>query len=255
MKNDLISIIIPVYKVEKYLEKCIESVLKQTYTNLQIILVDDGSPDNCGKICDEYAKKDSRIEVIHKANGGLSDARNVGISNANGEYIQFIDADDYTANNMLEDLVNIARMYNPDVIVNGIEKINEKNESVGKISPIFDGMTDIDKFMENFAEVQKQTGIYGYVHNKFIRKSIIENNNLLFDKDIWLAEDLDFCLDLYKNISNIYFCKDIYYYYLQEAENSSTTSNKKHDYLQQGKIILKVVPWPSTDSKVILPLK
>ena len=73
MKNDLISIIIPVYKVEKYLEKCIESVLKQTYTNLQIILVDDGSPDNCGKICDEYAKKDSRIEVIHKANGGLSD--------------------------------------------------------------------------------------------------------------------------------------------------------------------------------------
>ena len=95
MKNDLISIIIPVYKVEKYLEKCIESVLKQTYTNLQIILVDDGSPDNCGKICDEYAKKDSRIEVIHKANGGLSDARNVGISKAKGRYIGFVDSDDY----------------------------------------------------------------------------------------------------------------------------------------------------------------
>ena len=86
MKNDLISIIIPVYKVEKYLKKCIESVLNQTYTNLQIILVDDGSPDNCGKICDEYAKKDSRIEVIHKVNGGLSDARNVGIAKAKGKY-------------------------------------------------------------------------------------------------------------------------------------------------------------------------
>ena len=79
MEKDLISVIIPVYKVEKYLEKCIESIIKQTYTNLQIILVDDGSPDNCGKICDEYAKKDSRIEVIHKANGGICSARNAGL--------------------------------------------------------------------------------------------------------------------------------------------------------------------------------
>lgn len=234
-----VSIIIPVYNKQKYLKKSIQSILDQTYDNFELIIVNDGSTDNSSEICHNFQKKDKRVRVIDIENNGVSNARNVGISNANGEYIQFIDADDYTANNMLEDLVNIARMYNPDVIVNGIEKINEKNESVGKISPIFDGMTDIDKFMENFAEVQKQTGIYGYVHNKFIRKSIIENNNLLFDKDIWLAEDLDFCLDLYRNISSIYFCKDIYYYYLQEAENSSTTSNKKHDYLQQGKIILK----------------
>ena len=234
-----VSIIIPVYNKQKYLKKSIQSILEQTYDNFELIIVNDGSTDNSSEICHNFQKKDKRVRVIDIENNGVSNARNVGISNANGEYIQFIDADDYTANNMLEDLVNIARMYNPDVIVNGIEKINEKNESVGKISPIFDGMTDIDKFMENFAEVQKQTGIYGYVHNKFIRKSIIENNNLLFDKDIWLAEDLDFCLDLYRNISSIYFCKDIYYYYLQEAENSSTTSNKKHDYLQQGKIILK----------------
>ena len=80
MEKPLISIIIPVYKVEKYLEKCIKSVLDQTYKNLQIILVDDGSPDNCGNICDDYAKIDNRIEVIHKANGGLSDARNVGLT-------------------------------------------------------------------------------------------------------------------------------------------------------------------------------
>ena len=85
----LISIIIPVYKVEKYLEKCIQSVINQTYENLQIILVDDGSPDNCGKICDEYAKKDHRIEVIHKSNGGLSDARNKGLEIAKGEYIGY----------------------------------------------------------------------------------------------------------------------------------------------------------------------
>lgn len=234
-----VSIIIPVYNKQKYLKKSIQSILEQTYDNFELIIVNDGSTDNSSEICHNFQKKDKRVRVIDIDNNGVSNARNVGISNANGEYIQFIDADDYTANNMLENLVNIARMYNPDVIVNGIEKINEKNESVGKILPIFEGMTDIEKFMGNFANVQKQTGIYGYVHNKFIRKSIIDNNNLLFDKDIWLAEDLDFCLDLYSNISSIYFCKDIYYYYLQESENSSTTSTKKHDYLQQAEIILK----------------
>ena len=234
-----VSIIIPVYNKQKYLKKSIQSILEQTYDNFELIIVNDGSTDNSSKICHNFQKIDQRVRVIDLENNGVSNARNVGISNANGDYIQFIDADDYTANNMLENLVNIARIYNPDVIVNGIEKINEKNESVGKILPTFDGMTDIDKIMENFAKVQKQTGIYGYVHNKFIRKSIIDNNNLLFDKDIWLAEDLDFCLDLYSNISSIYFCKDIYYYYLQEAENSSTTSTKKYDYLQQAEIILK----------------
>lgn len=234
-----VSIIIPVYNKQKYLKKSIQSILEQTYDNFELIIVNDGSTDNSSEICHNFQKIDQRVRVIDIDNNGVSNARNVGVSNANGDYIQFIDADDYTANNMLENLVNIAKIYNPDVIVNGIEKINEKNESVGKILPIFDGMTDIEKFMVNFAEVQKQTGIYGYVHNKFIRKSIIDNNNLLFDKDIWLAEDLDFCLDLYSNISSIYFCKDIYYYYLQEAENSSTTSKKKHNYLQQGEIILK----------------
>lgn len=234
-----VSIIMPVYNKEKYLDKSIKSILDQTYENFELIIINDGSTDNSSYICHRFEQEDSRIKVIDIENNGVSNARNIGIKNANGQYIQFIDADDYITNNMLENLVNLARIYNPDVIVNGIEKVNEKNEFIGKIVPIFNGMTNIDKFMESFAKVQKQTGIYGYVHNKFIRKSIIDNNNLLFDKEIWLAEDLDFCLDLYSIISSIYFCKDIYYYYLQEAENSSTTSDKKHDYLQQAEIILK----------------
>ena len=90
-----ISIIIPVYKVEKYLDKCVESVVNQTYKNLEIILVDDGSPDNCPKMCDEWAEKDKRIKVIHKENGGLSDARNFGIEKATGDYLMFLDSDDY----------------------------------------------------------------------------------------------------------------------------------------------------------------
>ena len=93
--ESLISVIIPVYKVEEYLPKCLDTVLAQTYGNLEVILVDDGSPDNCGKICGEYAVKDSRIKVIHQDNMGLSGARNTGIDNSTGEYLMFVDSDDY----------------------------------------------------------------------------------------------------------------------------------------------------------------
>lgn len=94
-ENPLISVIVPIYKVEKYLQKCVQSIINQTYKNLEIILVDDGSPDNCGIICDKLAERDDRIRVIHKKNGGLSSARNAGIEIANGEYIGFVDSDDY----------------------------------------------------------------------------------------------------------------------------------------------------------------
>ena len=93
--NSLISVIVPIYNVEKYLDKCVDSIINQTYKNLEIILVDDGSPDNCPKMCDDYAKKDSRIKVVHKENGGLSDARNAGMKVATGEYVSFIDSDDW----------------------------------------------------------------------------------------------------------------------------------------------------------------
>ncbi len=102
--NPLISVIVPVYNVEEYLPRCIDSIINQTYKNLEIILVDDGSPDNCGKICDEYAKKDSRIVVIHKENGGQSTAKNMALDIAKGEYIGFVDSDDYIAPNMYEEL-------------------------------------------------------------------------------------------------------------------------------------------------------
>ena len=109
MENYKISVIVPVYKVESYLEQCISSIIKQTYKNLEIILVNDGSPDNCGKLCDIYAKKDSRIKVIHKKNGGLSDARNVALDIATGDYIGFVDSDDWININMYEVLINEAK--------------------------------------------------------------------------------------------------------------------------------------------------
>lgn len=114
-KQPLVSIIIPVYNVELYLERCIHSVIIQTYHNLEIILVDDGSPDRCGEICECLAQKDSRIKVYHKSNGGLSDARNYGMNRAHGTYITFIDSDDYIAPNYIEYLLDLLMKYNADI--------------------------------------------------------------------------------------------------------------------------------------------
>lgn len=115
MEDKLISIIIPVYNVERYLRECIDSIIAQTYKNLEIILVDDGSSDKSGEICDEYSKKDSRIKVIYKKNGGLSDARNVALDIAKGDYIGFIDSDDYIEKDMFQILYNLAEEYNAEI--------------------------------------------------------------------------------------------------------------------------------------------
>lgn len=114
--NPLISVIVPIYKVENFLKKCVDSIINQTYKNLEIILVDDGSPDNCPQICDEYARQDSRIKVIHKENGGLSDARNAGMKIANGEYVAFIDSDDYISGDFIETLYNAMKAENSDIV-------------------------------------------------------------------------------------------------------------------------------------------
>lgn len=115
MCKELISVVIPIYNVEQYLRDCLQSIINQTYNNLEIILIDDGSPDNCGKICDEYEKKDSRIKVIHKKNGGLSDARNYGLKLATGKYITFIDSDDYVDMHFIEYLYSAIKRTNADI--------------------------------------------------------------------------------------------------------------------------------------------
>ena len=121
----LVSVVVPVYKVEKYINKCIDSIINQTYKNLEIILVDDGSPDRCPQICDEYAKKDNRIKVIHKKNSGLGAARNTGIDAAKGEYIGFVDSDDWIMPNMYEEMVNCCENYQVPICECTISFIDE----------------------------------------------------------------------------------------------------------------------------------
>lgn len=133
-KSILVSVIVPIYKVEKYLPKCIDSILTQSYKNFELLLIDDGSPDSCGHICDEYQEKDSRIRVFHKQNGGLSDARNYGIVRSKGDYLTFIDSDDYISNNYLKILVNMVQTYEVEMscVACVIEKKGVKVPSVNK---------------------------------------------------------------------------------------------------------------------------
>ena len=129
---DLISVIVPVYKAEKYLDKCVQSIVNQTYKNLEIILVDDGSPDNCPQMCDEWAKKDSRIKVIHKENGGVSSARNAALDICLGEYAAFADSDDFIEENMLESMMKTAEKAKAEVVVCGFT-FEENGQEISKI--------------------------------------------------------------------------------------------------------------------------
>lgn len=126
--EDLISVIVPIYNVEKYINKCIDSIINQTYSNLEIILVDDGSPDNCGKICDEYVKNDKRIKVIHKENGGLSDARNTGIDMATGKYISFIDSDDTVTADYIEYMYNMIKEDKTEMAISEVKRIYKESD-------------------------------------------------------------------------------------------------------------------------------
>lgn len=133
MKNPFISIIVPVYNIEKYLPRCIESILAQTYTNLELILVDDGSTDQSGKICDTYAKKDNRVRIFHKTNGGSSSARNLGIREAKGEYLGFVDSDDYIEKNMYEELVYAIENTGCNIVQVARDEIDEEGNRLPDI--------------------------------------------------------------------------------------------------------------------------
>ena len=126
MKNILISIIVPIFNVEKYLDRCMDSLLNQTLKDIEIIMVDDGSPDNCPKMCEEYAKKDNRVKVVHKKNGGLGYARNSGLDVAMGEYVAFVDSDDYVDSSMYETLWNEACASSADAVFCGF-KTEQRN--------------------------------------------------------------------------------------------------------------------------------
>lgn len=214
MNEDLISIVVPIYNVEKYLERCIESILLQTYTNIEIILVDDGSPDNCGKICDDYKIKDKRIKVIHKNNGGLSTARNAGIDIARGTYICFIDSDDWISNKFVEYLHKIIKQYCADIAVaQTLDVSNEKNISIPNIEEKI-GIYSNQNIIENL--YNKEIGFPPSVQNKMYKTEIFKK--VRFKNGI-INEDEEILIKLLLESSKIVVSNKIMYYYFL-SENS-----------------------------------
>lgn len=222
-----ISIIIPVYNCEKYLNRCLDSVLNQTYNELEIILVNDGSTDKTSDICDKYKVKDERIKVIHKENGGVSSARNVGISESSGEYIMFLDSDDWIESNMVEKMYNhISRYDDIDMVMCGCcLEFSSKEKNILDIKLKNKTYNSLEEYLKEFS-YYRDKGVFGYSVNKIFRSSIIKNNQVLFKK-YSIAEDLFFLYDLLPYCNKIKVIEDSLYHYMHENQHSLSKSNKE----------------------------
>lgn len=213
MEEPLISVIVPVYKVETCLPRCLDSIIHQTYQNLEIILVDDGSPDNSGAICDEYAKKDKRVRVIHKQNGGVSSARNAGLEAASGEYIGWVDSDDWIERDMFEYLKNLAVTCQADVAQCG--RYWENGDFVAKEYGSLHGPQTIDLLSEITPAMWN--GIANEVWCKLFKSDIIEN--LRFREDFSVGEDIDFILHVLRKAERLAIGSEAKYHYCQRPES------------------------------------
>ena len=239
--GEKISVIVPVYNVEQYLERCVDSIINQTYTNLEIILVNDGSTDNSGKLCDELAKKDERIRVIHKENGGLSDARNRGIDEAESDLVGFIDSDDYIDNDMYEVLLRNLNDTDADLsmcalydVYNNTPEEQVTNKEIWELS----SEQAIKMVME--AKILSVTAV-----NKLYRKSLFSNLKFEVGK---IAEDAFIMIKLLDKCEKIVATNEKKYYYVHR-ENSITTQkfstkflNVIEAYEQNSNIILEKYP-------------
>lgn len=218
----LVSVIIPVYKVEKFIDQCIESVVKQTYDNLEIILVDDGSPDRCPEICDQWAKRDSRIRVIHKDNGGVSAARNIGMSAATGDFIYFIDSDDYIDHELIEYVVHYLITNSSEIV---FFKYKIVDECGNEISTSAENYPDTGVYSSNEVLGFIWSGrIPNYPWGYCFRRSLVLHNKIEFPPNRIMGEDLSM-MHLLINASNriSFISKELYFY---RQRSGSTLSDK-----------------------------
>lgn len=239
MDKCLISVIVPIFNVEKQLDRCIYSIINQTYKNIEIILVDDGSTDSCGIICDNYNKIDKRIIVLHKANGGLSSARNAGLDNAKGDLIAFVDSDDYLEINYLEELYNNMNKYNSDISVCNVYYWKNKKKST-VIKEVDNEFVSSNK--EKFENINnKYSSLTVYAWNKLYKRKIFENirypDGKIYEDSYILCEILD------KTNIISYTLKPLYNYVYRKDSivnkfginhfDKIASSNRKIDYLNK----------------------
>ena len=214
--NELISIIVPVYNVEQYLEKCVDSIINQTYKNLEIILVDDGATDSSSKLCDKLAKIDNRIKVYHKENGGLSDARNYGVERATGDYIGFVDSDDYIDSEMYEELYEAIKKENVDVVECNLKIIYPDRVELFTEQKYYNVYTK-QEYLEEYLKIEK---IFGSACVRLIKSDIAKKLKFPVGK---LYEDTYYAYDLIEKVDRYVIMNNPYYNYLMR-ENSITNT-------------------------------
>ena len=224
MNDYLVSIIIPCYNVEKYLDRCLETVVNQTYSNLEIILVDDGSTDNTPKLCDKWASDNSRISVIHKENDGLANARNTGINAMTGDYAMFIDSDDFVDNDIVEFLLNLSVKYDADVSRCGFYQFENNKNTIKSYSDsiIVYNESDKDKL---FIDLIDGGHVSGVAWNKLYKREIIQNH--LYDKADGCSEDILHNFRVYKDTHTTVFYDLPKYHY---CINDNSITNSKFGY-------------------------
>lgn len=231
MENQaLISVIIPVYNVEKYLHECVDSVLRQTYKNLEIILVDDGSTDSSGKICDEYAEKDNRIIVIHKKNEGPSKTRNAGLERATGKYIYFLDSDDYIENNALELLFNIAESNQADLVFFDARSFSDNGAEINQ-GYVVNGTYETKSGYEILTELHRNKDYHCSVVLLFINRTFLNINNIRFLESAYCSEDMLFTYKVFCSSEKTAQCKNTLYY-RRYRTNSIVTSKKSQRHFR-----------------------
>ena len=232
---DKISVIIPVYNVEPYIRKCLDSVVSQSYANLEILLIDDGSTDCSGKICDEYAEKDKRIKVFHKENGGVSSAKNIGLKNMTGECVGFADPDDWIEPDMYEVLHNALKSENVPVSVAGYFKdSNKKSIPMANKKQIRDKIISQRDMLLYPLQRDYYMGFCGYMCNKLFAAGIFLKNDLKFDEDINYGEDVLLYTRavLAGKCAGTYVGKPLYHYYQRDESIAHSKSlNVKSDIL------------------------
>lgn len=223
MGEPLVSIVVPVYNVKKYLKKCVNSICEQSYTNLEIILVDDGSPDKSGLICDQLSQNDKRISVIHKINGGLSDARNAGIKEAHGQYISFIDSDDWVEKDTIKTAVENIISNNAELAIWGFSAdVVDENEKLIN-SSVFsgEGLCKKDEYL--MLEKTPFCAMRGYAWNKLFCLDIINSKNMYFPTGVSLVEDTVFNADYFTACKTLAFIDYAGTHYIQRSRETLGT--------------------------------
>ncbi len=231
-KMPTVSIIVPVYRTEPYLRRCVDSILAQTYTDFELILVDDGSPDGCPAICDEYAEKDNRVRVIHQKNGGTCKAKNAGIRMATGKYITFTDSDDVIPEGVYEKCSGVLDTESsPDIICFGIAYVTMSGETYPTVRNKIPTETILDKsFIESKIlppllniDSSQDYFIENYTVNKFFLREIMTENNIVFDETRRTWEDRPFVVEFFKYANTFYYIPTIGYHYIQTPNSLSVS--------------------------------